>query len=137
MALKSKIPGIKPSRATSAARALSSRSKSSVDTTPENRAKGMGGLGAALGLGFVLGPAMGGLLAGGDPASINVAIPSYVAAALSAVALVVALFSLKESLTPALTQQMIATGRAWVQQAGAEVLQQDEAKLKAQGLSIQ
>jgi uncharacterized protein len=42
-----------------------------------------------------------------------------------------------ESLTPALTQQMIAAGRAWVQQAGAEVLQQDEAKLKAQGLSIQ
>jgi MFS family permease len=71
-------------------------------TTPENRAKGMGGLGAALGLGFVLGPAMGGLLAGGDPASINVAIPSYVAAALSALALVVALFSLEESLTPAL-----------------------------------
>ena len=71
-------------------------------TTPENRAKGMGGLGAALGLGFVLGPAMGGLLAGGDPASINVAVPSYVAAALSAVALVVALFSLRESLTPAL-----------------------------------
>ena len=71
-------------------------------TTPENRAKGMGGLGAALGLGFVLGPAMGGLLAGGDPASIDVAIPSYVAAALSALALVVALFSLRESLTPAL-----------------------------------
>ncbi len=71
-------------------------------TTPENRAKGMGGLGAALGLGFVLGPALGGLLAGGDPANIHVAVPSYVAAGLSAIALVVALFRLKESLTPAL-----------------------------------
>jgi hypothetical protein len=42
-----------------------------------------------------------------------------------------------ETLLPQLTQQMITTGRAWVQHAGAEVLQQDEAKLKAQGLSIQ
>jgi MFS transporter, DHA1 family, tetracycline resistance protein len=71
-------------------------------TTPENRAKGMGGLGAALGLGFVLGPAMGGLLAGGDPAHIEVALPSFVAAGLSALALLVALVRLKESLTPEL-----------------------------------
>ena len=71
-------------------------------TTPENRGKGMGGLGAALGLGFVLGPFMGGVLAGGDPAHLDVALPSYVAAGLSGVALVVALFSLRESLTPEL-----------------------------------
>ena len=71
-------------------------------TTPENRGKGMGGLGAALGLGFVLGPFMGGVLAGGDPAHLDVALPSYVAAGLSGVALVIALFSLRESLTPEL-----------------------------------
>lgn len=33
-------------------------------TTPENRAKGMGAIGAAFGLGFVLGPALGGLCLG-------------------------------------------------------------------------
>jgi MFS transporter, DHA1 family, tetracycline resistance protein len=74
-------------------------------TTPENRAKGMGGLGAALGLGFVLGPAIGGLLAGGDPVNVNVALPSLAAAGLSAVALLIGLFRLKESLTPALRAQ--------------------------------
>jgi DHA1 family tetracycline resistance protein-like MFS transporter len=74
-------------------------------TTPENRAKGMGGLGAALGLGFVLGPAIGGLLAGGDPANVNVALPSYAAAGLSAVALLIGIVRLKESLTPALRAQ--------------------------------
>jgi MFS transporter, DHA1 family, tetracycline resistance protein len=35
-------------------------------TTPENRAKGMGLIGAAFGLGFVLGPALGGLFLGSD-----------------------------------------------------------------------
>jgi|HubBroStandDraft_1064217.scaffolds.fasta_scaffold00118_6 DHA1 family tetracycline resistance protein-like MFS transporter len=74
-------------------------------TTPENRAKGMGGLGAALGLGFVVGPAVGGLLAGGDPTNLNVALPSLAAAGLSAVALLIGLFRLKESLTPALRAQ--------------------------------
>jgi len=36
-------------------------------TAPENRAKGMGMIGAAFGLGFTVGPAFGGLLAGSDP----------------------------------------------------------------------
>ncbi len=31
-------------------------------TTPENRAKGMGIIGAAFGLGFIFGPAIGGFL---------------------------------------------------------------------------
>jgi MFS transporter, DHA1 family, tetracycline resistance protein len=70
-------------------------------TTPENRAKGMGGLGAAIGLGFTLGP-LGGLLAGPDNAHINVGLPSLLAAALSAIALVIASLRLKESLTPAI-----------------------------------
>jgi DHA1 family tetracycline resistance protein-like MFS transporter len=74
-------------------------------TTPANRSKGMGGLGAALGLGFVLGPAFGGLMAGGDPANIDVRLPSLVAAGLSALALVIALVRLRESLSPALRAQ--------------------------------
>jgi DHA1 family tetracycline resistance protein-like MFS transporter len=67
-------------------------------STPENRGKAMGALGAALGLGFVVGPALGGLLAGGDPEHLNVALPSYVAAGLSFAALLLAGFALKESL---------------------------------------
>jgi DHA1 family tetracycline resistance protein-like MFS transporter len=69
-------------------------------TTPENRAKGMGGLGAALGLGFIMGPAIGGQLAGGDPTQVAVALPSYAAAGLSALAFLIAALALKESLAP-------------------------------------
>ena len=36
-------------------------------TPPEKRAQGMGLIGAAFGLGFILGPAIGGLLGGADP----------------------------------------------------------------------
>lgn len=69
-------------------------------TSREDRAKGMGLIGAAFGLGFIAGPAIGGLLAGGDPANINFALPSYAAAGFSFAALVAGLFILKESLPP-------------------------------------
>ncbi len=46
-------------------------------TTEENRAKGMGLIGAAFGLGFIAGPAIGGLLAGGDPTATNFQLPSF------------------------------------------------------------
>jgi len=61
-------------------------------TKPEDRARGMGFIGAAFGLGFVLGPWMGGELshAFGLPA------PGYAAAVLAAVNGVVAIFVLKE-----------------------------------------
>jgi MFS transporter, DHA1 family, tetracycline resistance protein len=68
-------------------------------TTKENRSKGMGLLGAAFGLGFIAGPAIGGLLAGSDPATTNYQLPSFVAAAFSGAALLAALFILKESLS--------------------------------------
>ena len=51
-------------------------------TTPETRARGMGVVGAAFGLGFVAGPAIGGLLAGPDPAHADFQTPSLAAAAL-------------------------------------------------------
>jgi uncharacterized protein len=41
------------------------------------------------------------------------------------------------TLLPALTQQMITAGHAWMQQAAAQVLQADASKLTAQGLSAQ
>jgi MFS transporter, DHA1 family, tetracycline resistance protein len=69
-------------------------------TTPENRAKGMGLIGAAFGLGFIIGPALGGWLAGADPAHADLSTPAWVAAGLSATALVGVLLLLKESLPP-------------------------------------
>src|SRR5713101_6868462 len=69
-------------------------------TTPENRAKGMGMIGAAFGIGFIIGPALGGLLAGGDPATARLGAPFYVGAGLSALAFTGALVFLKESLPP-------------------------------------
>jgi DHA1 family tetracycline resistance protein-like MFS transporter len=67
-------------------------------TTPQTRAKGMGIIGASFGLGFIFGPALGGLLAGDDPNMANYALPALAAAALSATAFVLAVFRLPESL---------------------------------------
>jgi DHA1 family tetracycline resistance protein-like MFS transporter len=67
-------------------------------TPPEKRAKGMGMIGAAFGLGFTVGPAIGGLLAGTNPASADLARPALLAALLSAIALVITALRLKESL---------------------------------------
>ncbi|MCP5368007.1 MAG: MFS transporter [Hyphomicrobiales bacterium] len=68
-------------------------------TTPENRARGMGAVGAAFGLGFIFGPAIGGMLAGADPATADFRTPAFAAAGLSGTALVMALVLLKESLS--------------------------------------
>jgi DHA1 family tetracycline resistance protein-like MFS transporter len=68
-------------------------------TTKENRSKGMGLIGAAFGLGFIAGPAIGGLLAGSDPATTDYELPSLVAAGFSGVALATAFFILKETLS--------------------------------------
>lgn len=68
-------------------------------TTPENRAKGMGVIGAAFGLGFIAGPAIGGILAGPDAANPNFQLPALTAAALSAFAFILAIVKLKESLS--------------------------------------
>jgi MFS family permease len=67
-------------------------------TKPEERAKGMGLIGAAFGLGFIIGPALGGLLAGNDPTTADVETPAWVAAALSFVALCGVVLLLPESL---------------------------------------
>jgi len=69
-------------------------------TSPENRTKAMGIIGAAFGLGFIGGPALGGLLAGPGHAIADFAPPALAAAALSGTALVLALLTLKESLKP-------------------------------------
>jgi DHA1 family tetracycline resistance protein-like MFS transporter len=69
-------------------------------TKPEDRARGMGLIGVAIGLGFVLGPVLGGLLAEYSPIHRVGAVPAYAAAALSAVNLVLAARFLPESLPP-------------------------------------
>lgn len=71
-------------------------------TTSENRARGMGLIGAAFGLGFILGPPLGGLLAAlgmGFGWSGNF-LPGLVASGLSATALLIAFFVLGESKKP-------------------------------------
>jgi len=62
-------------------------------TAPENRAKAFGLMGAAFGLGFVIGPAIGGLLGAFGPR-----VPFYVAAAVSMLNLVFGWFALPETL---------------------------------------
>ena len=66
-------------------------------TNKKNRAKAMGMFGAAFGIGFILGPAIGGILAGSDPKNPNVFLPPIAAASLSFIALVFALFTLKDT----------------------------------------
>jgi DHA1 family tetracycline resistance protein-like MFS transporter len=64
-------------------------------TEPKDRAKGLGLVGAAFGLGFIIGPASGGLLS-----QWGYAVPAFVAAGLSLINLVLVYFWLPESLTP-------------------------------------
>ena len=80
-------------------------------TTPENRAKGMGLIGAAFGLGFIIGPALGGLLAGNNPASADLGMPAWVAAGLSGMALLGVAFLLPESRPLEARQNMPARSR--------------------------
>ncbi len=69
-------------------------------STPETRSKAMGTIGAAFGLGFIAGPAVGGILAGPGRTIADFAPPALAAAVLSATALVLAAATLKEK-TPA------------------------------------
>ncbi|MRX10243.1 MFS transporter [Pseudoduganella sp. FT25W] len=62
-------------------------------STPENRAKSFGKIGAAFGLGFICGPMLGGLLG-----TVDLHLPFYVAGGLSAANLVYGYFAVPESL---------------------------------------
>lgn len=62
-------------------------------TTPENRAKSFGMIGAAFGIGYIVGPMVGGLLG-----SIDIRLPFYVAAGLSVANFLYGLFVVPESL---------------------------------------
>ena len=67
-------------------------------TKPEDRARGMGLIGVAFGLGFILGPALGGQLAQIPIAGHQGAVPCFVAAGLSLANLAWVAFGVAESL---------------------------------------
>ena len=67
-------------------------------TDEENRSAGLGKVSAALGLGFMTGPAIGGFLAGNDIENANYVLTALSGAAINVIALVGAIIFLKESL---------------------------------------
>lgn len=69
-------------------------------TKPEERARGMGLIGMAFGLAFILGPGIGGLLAGVPVLGRTGSVPCFVAGVLSIVNLGWAFVGLRESLPP-------------------------------------
>jgi MFS family permease len=75
-------------------------------TTPQNRAKAMGILGVCFGLGFAVGPVFGGILG-----KSNIAIPAYVAAAMSLINFIFAVKMLPESLSEDARRKLAATVR--------------------------
>lgn len=72
-------------------------------TTDENRGQGLGRLGAAMSLGFVIGPGIGGFLS-----EYGVRVPFYVAAAVAAFSLVISMLILPETLS---REERLATRR--------------------------
>jgi DHA1 family tetracycline resistance protein-like MFS transporter len=89
-------------------------------TDEKNRAKGLGMIGAAFGLGFIVGPAIGGTLANwGSAASVfaavglsRYAVPAFAAAALAAANLVAVILWLPESLPPEERARLAQSPRA-------------------------
>jgi DHA1 family tetracycline resistance protein-like MFS transporter len=91
-----------------------------TDVTDEkNRAKGLGLIGAAFGMGFIIGPAMGGTLSNWDYAASafaaiglsRYAVPAFVAVGLSALNLLGVIFWLPESLPPEKRAEMANSPR--------------------------
>lgn len=76
-------------------------------TDEKNRARGLGLIGAAFGLGFIIGPAAGGLLS-----SYGYSLPAFVAAGLSFLNLLSIFFFLPESLTEERRRSMAGKVRA-------------------------
>src|SRR5947209_5840959 len=79
-------------------------------TPPEKRARGMGMIGAAFGLGFIVGPALGGIVAGNELATADLETPGLIAAGLSLIAFLGVVFVLPES-RPASARSQPSRGR--------------------------
>jgi DHA1 family tetracycline resistance protein-like MFS transporter len=83
-------------------------------TPPQDRAKGMGLVGAAFGLGFIFGPAIGGILS-----RWGIGVPFFFAAALAFSNAVLLYFTLPETVTPDRPARAGAAGGHWAQLAGS------------------
>lgn len=83
-------------------------------TTSEKRAQGMGMVGGAISIGFMAGPAIGGLMSGNTAETASLYWPSVAAAVASLLTLLAIVFFLKESLPP---EQRTAAGSVEQQQA--------------------
>jgi DHA1 family tetracycline resistance protein-like MFS transporter len=79
-------------------------------TTPENRAKGMGMVGAAFGLGFIFGPAIGGILS-----RWGINLPFLFAAGLAFANAILLYFTLPETVTPDHPARASAATGRWSQ----------------------
>ncbi|HKS29027.1 MAG TPA: MFS transporter [Pyrinomonadaceae bacterium] len=77
-------------------------------TTPENRAKGMGMIGAAFGLGFIFGPAIGGILS-----RWGIEVPFLFAAALALANATLLYFTLPETVTKDHPARVSAASARW------------------------
>ena len=75
-------------------------------TLPEQRAKGMGMVGAGMSVGFILGPALGGLLGGADAESASLFGPGLAAAGIAAFTVIAIALFLRESLPPEQREQL-------------------------------
>ena len=76
-------------------------------TTSEERGRGMGLMGAAMGLGFILGPAIGGVMGSHD-------MPFFVAGGLSLLTFLFAFVLLPESLQKSPTDEVLEDRHEWV-----------------------
>lgn len=76
-------------------------------TTSEERGRGMGLMGAAMGLGFILGPAIGGIMGSHD-------LPFFFAGGLSILNFLFALILLPESLKKDITDETIEDRHEWI-----------------------
>jgi DHA1 family tetracycline resistance protein-like MFS transporter len=83
-------------------------------TTPENRARSMGLIGAAFGLGFTFGPAIGGILS-----RWGIGVPFFFAGALALANAVLLYFTLPETVTPDHPARVSAATGRWSQLADA------------------
>jgi DHA1 family tetracycline resistance protein-like MFS transporter len=84
---------------------------------PEERARTLGAIGAAIGFGFMLGPLVGGLMAGNDIPTANFQRPALLSAVLSIVAVLLVWRVLPESHTAehrAQTRRAAPRSRPWV-----------------------
>src|ERR1043166_5813999 len=79
-------------------------------TTPENRAKGMGLIGAAFGLGFTFGPAIGGILS-----KWGISVPFIFAGCMALANAILLYFTLPETVTPDHPPRAPAATRRWSQ----------------------